>query len=597
MKKWSLNQKVYFVIFIMAVGLCSVSVIGIYQMSNINKILETITQERVVNLVRTHEIMNHFYIQIINERNYVLHATVEARAINKGYIIKRHGEMREMIESRAKVSSPEGLKDLMEFKDVYAKWTTFNDQIQKLADEGKGTEAAALISETGRKLRLEGEGILNRMNERDTKRMDDETALANKAYANAKFMVIVASISALALGLILAIFTLKSVTRVIDEIIGSLSENSNQVTAAAGQIAASSEELSQAVTEQASSLEETAASIEEMSSMVQKNASNAQEATELANGSRENANKGQQVVVNMIHAIDDINTSNKNIMVQINESNQQISEIVNVIKEIASKTKVINDIVFQTKLLSFNASVEAARAGEQGKGFAVVAEEVGSLAQMSGNAADEISVLLDNSIHKVESIVKSTQEKVEVLIKEGSVKVETGTRIAKECGDVLEEIVDSTAKVTKMTVEISTASQEQSMGVQEITRAMNQLDQVTQTNTASSEEAASAAEQLSAQATSLKGVVDLLLVTIKGGDSAQVGSSIPVRAHVPNVANVISPTSVSNVVNIKSAPKKTTPAKTVHTKAVTKTPPPPVSKKAAGSSMIPSGNDPRFEDV
>lgn len=421
MKKWSLSRKIYFVILIMALGLCSVSVIGIYQMGNINNILETITQDRVANLVRTHKIMSHFYIQIINERNYVLHETVEARETNKGHITKRNVQMKEMIEARAKVSSPEGLKDLMEFKDVYAKWTEFNSQIQELADNGKSKEAAALISETGRKLRLEGEDILKRMNDRDTKRMDDETLLANKAYSEAKYMVIVASIAALILGMTLAIMTLKSVTKTIDEVISSLSENSSQVTAAAGQIAASSEELSQSVTEQAASLEETAASIEEMSSMVQKNASNAQEATDLANGSRDNANKGQQVVVNMIHAIDDINTSNKNIMLQINESNQQISEIVNVIKEIATKTKVINDIVFQTKLLSFNASVEAARAGEQGKGFAVVAEEVGSLAQMSGNAADEISVLLDNSIHKVDSIVRSTQEKVEVLIKEGSI--------------------------------------------------------------------------------------------------------------------------------------------------------------------------------
>lgn len=574
MKKWSLSQKIYFVVFIMAIGLCSVSAIGIYQMANINRILETITKERMVNLVRTHKIMNHFYIQIINERNYVLQEKVEARATNKGYINKRHIEMKEMIESRAKVSSPEGLKDLMEFKEVYAKWSEFNEQIQKLADEGKSKEAAALISETGRKLRLEGEDILSRMNQRDTHRMDDETALASKAYEEAKFMVAISSMIALVLGVVFAIGTMKSLTKTINEVIGSLAENSTQVTAAAGQIVASSEELSQAVTEQASSLEETAASIEEMSSMVQKNASNAQEATDLADGSKKNANRGQEVVVNMIHAIDDINASNKNIMVQINESNQQISEIVNVIKEIATKTKVINDIVFQTKLLSFNASVEAARAGDQGKGFAVVAEEVGSLAQMSGNAADEISVLLENSIQKVEIIVKSTQEKVDTLIKEGNKKVETGTRIAKECGEVLDEIVDNTAKVTKMTAEISTASKEQSLGIQEITRAMNMLDQVTQTNTASSEEAASAAEQLSAQATSLKSVVDLLVVTIKGSKNTDVPNTLPRTQQL------------SNVVSLSKTIHRSSPKNVSHS-----------VKKVVGGEPLPFGNDPRFKDA
>lgn len=585
MKKWSLNAKIYFVVFIMAMGLCTVSVIGIYQMRNINLILENITKERLTNLLKTHDIMSHFYIQIINERNYVLNEKLEAREKNKGFIEKRHGEMNSMIEARKQTSSPEGLKDLVEFKGIYDKWTQFNKNIQVLTDSGREKEAAALISETGRVLRLEGEEILHRMNERDMKRMDNETKLAGETYAEAKYMVIISSLLALFFGLTLAIVTLRKVTKTIDQVINNLSDNSQQVTSAAGQIAASSEELSQAVTEQASSLEETASSIEEMSSMVQKNADNSRQATEIAGGSMNSATKGRKVVVNMMHAIDDINSSNKDIMTQINHSNDQISEIVNVIKEIESKTKVINDIVFQTKLLSFNASVEAARAGDQGKGFAVVAEEVGNLAQMSGNAANEISIMLENSIHKVEAIVRDTKEKVEVLIKEGSLKVEVGTQIARECGDVLEEIVSNTSKVTKMTDEISTACQEQSLGVQEITRAMNQLDQVTQTNSTTSEETASAAEQLSAQAVSLKSVVDLLVVTIKGGDNNQVSATMPVRKAAHS----------NNVVAFKAPAKKVMAAKTVSEKKPMTT----QYKKAVGmqGSHVPMGNDPRFEEV
>lgn len=582
MKNWSLNAKIYFIIFIMALGLGSVSAIGIYEMYSINSILEKITQERLTNLLKTHNIMSHFYIQIINERNYVLNESVEARKANKDHLVQRNQELQEMIATRKLTSSPEGLKDLEEFHGVYTKWVEFNKQIQELVDTGKSKEASALIAETGRQLRLQGEDILHRMNERDKKRMDDETKTAAATYSNAKTVVTMTSLLALGLGLTLAISTLRKVSNTIDQVINNLSENSEQVTSAAGQIAASSEELSQAVTEQAASLEETASSIEEMSSMVQKNAENSRQATDIAGGSMSSAAKGQKVVVNMINAIDDINSSNRNIMNQINHSNQQISEIVNVIKEIETKTKVINDIVFQTKLLSFNASVEAARAGEQGKGFAVVAEEVGNLAQMSGNAADEISGLLDSSIHKVEAIVKETKEKVEILIKEGSLKVEAGTQIARECGDVLEEIVSNTSKVTKMTDEISTACQEQSLGVQEITRAMNQLDQVTQTNSTTSEETASAAEQLSAQAVSLKNVVDLLVVTIKGGENTKVSVTMPkaTRRSTPP----------SNVVPLKTAAKKSAPAvKPVTTQY----------KKAVGmeGSQIPMGNDPRFEEV
>lgn len=559
----------------MSLGLGAVSVVGIYEMREINNKLESITQERLPNLRKTQEIMEHFYIQQINERNFVLFENKEKREASRALIEKRHKEMQEIIESRKKSAlSDTAIKDLADVEALYDQWKSLNIKLQNMVDNGKTSEAAIEIGESGGKIRHTAEDILGRMNKRNIEEMDKETIAAAKTYANAKYVVIVTSFLSLAFGLTLAIFILRSLSKVIDNIITNLSDNSYQVTSAAGQIAASSEELSQAVTEQASSLEETASSIEEMNSMVQKNADNSRQATDIAGSSMDSAAKGQKVVVNMMNAIGDINTSNQHIMQQINHSNQQISEIVDVIREIESKTKVINDIVFQTKLLSFNASVEAARAGEQGKGFAVVAEEVGNLAAMSGNAANEISGLLDSSIQKVESIVKETKSKVESLIKEGSLKVELGTQIAQECRDVLEEIVHNTNTVTKMTNEISTACQEQSLGVQEITRAMNQLDQVTQTNATTSEESASAAEQLSAQASSLKGVVDLLVETIKGAVNKEEVKPTP-KYSAPK-----------NVVEFKKTKPEVKPLTTQYKKVV-----------GLDHSPIPRGNDPRFEEV
>ena len=177
---------------------------------------------------------------------------------------------------------------------------------------------------------------------------------------------------------------------------------------------------------------------------------------------------------------------------------------------------MINDIVFQTKLLSFNASVEAARAGEHGKGFAVVAEEVGNLAAMSGNAAVEITMLLENSVQKVEEIAKNSQEKVGVLIAEGKSNVDAGVRIAKESGSILNEIVGSVASVSSAITEISSASQEQSQGMQEITKALGQLDQMTQQNTSNAAESAHAAEALSKEAHLLKNLILDLTKTIEG---------------------------------------------------------------------------------
>ena len=385
-----------------------------------------------------------------------------------------------------------------------------------------------------------------------------------------------------------------SLTKSLKAISDALDESSTQVSSAAGQIASSSEELSQAATEQAASLEETSASVEEMSSMISINSENAKKASENSVSSHKQAERGRQVISEMVASMSQINESNNNIMTQINASNEQMGEIVKVIQEIESKTKVINDIVFQTRLLSFNASVEAARAGEQGKGFAVVAEEVGNLAQMSGNAAKEISEMLASSIQKVESIANETKTKVDILITDGAEKVRMGTKVAEECGEVLAEIVKNVSSVSTMASEISNASLEQSKGIQEITKAMGQLDQVTQTNSATSEEAASAAEELSAQADSLKNQV-LTLVSVINGTSAPVNTGFDKKPDEPKHTTKapVNTSSSANVIHMKKPAPKKAAVKVAATAA-------PAMKKAANSGTkdgVPSYDHPGFEEV
>ena len=400
-----------------------------------------------------------------------------------------------------------------------------------------------------------------------------------------------------AIGLIFSLYFSNALTKTLKAISDALDESSSQVSSAAGQIASSSEELSQAATEQAASLEETSASVEEMSSMISINSENAKKASENSVASHKQAERGRQVVSEMVQSMAQINDSNNNIMSQINASNEQMSEIVKVIQEIETKTKVINDIVFQTKLLSFNASVEAARAGEQGKGFAVVAEEVGNLAQMSGNAAKEISEMLASSINKVESIAHETKSKVDVLITDGAEKVRQGTKVAEECGEVLAEIVGNVSSVSTMASEISNASLEQSKGIQEITKAMGQLDQVTQTNSATSEEAASAAEELSAQADSLKNQV-LTLVAVINGTSAPVNTtSFDKKPNQPTQTKK-APVNTSASTNVIHMKKPATPAAKKPAAKVTASA--PAMKKASGSGIkdgLPSYDHPGFEEV
>lgn len=212
-------------------------------------------------------------------------------------------------------------------------------------------------------------------------------------------------------------------------------------------------DLSSRTEQQAAALQQTAASMEELSSTVKQNADNARQANQLAVTASEVAQRGGSAVGEVVSTMQGISASSR-----------KISDIVG----------VIDSIAFQTNILALNAAVEAARAGEQGKGFAVVASEVRALAQRSAHAAKEIKDLIEDSVKKVA---------------EGSEQVE-------RAGSTMEEIVTSVARVTDIMGEISAATVEQSSGIEQINRAVNQMDGVTQQNAVLVEEAGRAAEEL-----------------------------------------------------------------------------------------------------
>ncbi|WP_413577771.1 methyl-accepting chemotaxis protein [Bdellovibrio sp. HCB290] len=270
-------------------------------------------------------------------------------------------------------------------------------------------------------------------------------------------------------GLLFSTSLASSLNRISTNISGAAEE-----TAQGGaHLAAASSQLSESATEAAASLEETVASIEELSSMVKLNTSHAQEANTLSKNSRESAEKGAQEIERLISAMNDIAQGSK-----------KIEEII----------KVIDDIAFQTNLLALNASVEAARAGEQGKGFAVVADAVRSLAQKSAESAKGINDLIKENVHKSEH----------------------GAVIANNSGVVLKEILTSIKKVAELNSEISAGSSEQFIGIGQISSTMNQLDQATQGNAASSEEVAASSEKMSDQALVLKGIISELQALVHG---------------------------------------------------------------------------------
>jgi methyl-accepting chemotaxis protein len=239
--------------------------------------------------------------------------------------------------------------------------------------------------------------------------------------------------------------------------ISEIKASAAEVTNASAEISTSTTDLSQRTEEQAASLEETSASMEEISATVKKNAENAQVANQSAANTREVAERGGQVVAKAVEA-----------MAKIEDSSRKISDIIGVIDEIAR----------QTNLLALNAAVEAARAGEAGRGFAVVASEVRSLAQRASQAAKDIKDLITNS--------------------NGQVK--EGVDLVNRAGASLSEIVDSIKKVAEIVSDIANATSEQSAGIEQVGKALTQMDEVTQQNSALVEENAATAKTLEHQA-------------------------------------------------------------------------------------------------
>jgi methyl-accepting chemotaxis protein len=246
----------------------------------------------------------------------------------------------------------------------------------------------------------------------------------------------------------------------LSEIVTAIKQATDAISTASQEIAQGNQDLSGRTEEQASSLEETASSMEQLTGTVKQNAENARQANELAGSAQVVAEKGGAVVAQVVQT-----------MGAIHKSSSKISDIIG----------VIDSIAFQTNILALNAAVEAARAGEQGRGFAVVATEVRSLAQRSAAAAKEIKGLISDSVEKVQS----------------------GTRLVDQAGHTMEDVVASIGRVAKIMNDIAAASHEQSSGIEQVSRAITQMDEVTQQNAALVEQAAAAAESLEEQARAL----------------------------------------------------------------------------------------------
>ncbi|MEN1758944.1 methyl-accepting chemotaxis protein [Anoxynatronum sibiricum] len=509
--KWYYNMKLGtkmisgFIIVALIAGL--IGFLGIVNIRTIDDLDTQLYETMTVPLGEMAVILDSYQRMRSNVKDIILSDSAADISEYERLVQVRNQEFTTNLDSyETTLFSEEGRRLLQEVRTLKGDYDRIMTEVIRMARAGQDREAYALMQGT------EAAAIRSTL-ENDLYRMMDikveaaaSTAAGNTATANAATVqTIIILVIAILISIGLGVFISNSIKKPInlmvvasekmadgdlnvdidintlDEIgtlanaFSRMAENVNdamqdinsaadQVSAGSSQVADSSQQLSQGATEQASSVEEITASMEELASQTNQNAVNATEASNMAGQAQKDAEAGNNRMKEMLVSMD-----------EINESSNKISKII----------KVIDEIAFQTNILALNAAVEAARAGQHGKGFAVVAEEVRNLAARSANAAKETTEMIEGSIQKVS----------------------TGTNIANETAKALENIVKGVADATQLVQQIATASNEQASGIEQVNEAIMQVSQVTQTNSATSEEAAAASEELSSQAQLLKDAV------------------------------------------------------------------------------------------
>jgi len=521
------SSRLYLGFGLLLVLLLGIAVFSYTRLSSLNDNVNFLVSDRYAKTVLVDSISNNVNLIARAVRNVALSTDESVISQEMDRIKKAREESNATLQKLGDVIPSEEGKALMAaLKQSSVEYYVEQENLLSLLAKGNADEARKLIFGAMRTKQAAMFGALKQLSDYQRALMDETVAESQETYRHACVLLTIVSAVAFALSLIAALLITRSIIRQLGgepdyamsiasdiasgnlarsitirpgdqtsliasirvmrnrlaEIVGQVRAGTDTIATASGQIASGNLDLSSRTEQQASSLEETASAMEELTSTVKQNADNARQANQLAVSASEVAVAGGSVVSQVVETMGSINASSK--------------KIVDIIS-------VIDGIAFQTNILALNAAVEAARAGEQGRGFAVVATEVRNLAQRSASAAKEIKSLIDNSV----------------------TQVDTGSKLVAQAGSTMEDVVNSVKRVTDIVGEITSASQEQSEGIEQINLAITQMDEVTQQNAALVEEAAAAAQSMQEQANKLSEVVSVFKLDPKKRVESQVQSS------------------------------------------------------------------------
>jgi len=474
MNNWTIGKRITFgfaLIIALVAGLAITSFIMLRQARLEAKTLVKDAMPATIAMAEVHHRSDQIQLDVLRT---MLAKTPEERNKWEEEVAAKSAENQKFMDDYEKnIHLAEDRGMFQELAAARANYKSARDSLFALCDAGKSDEAIAYNISNFRPSYTAYSAIVDKMASWNTDNAKKSGDRSDQAVQRANFITTLLSLAVVVAGIIFAALLVQGLRRVLTRMALVLDESSNQSVAAAGQVSASSQSLAEGASEQASSLEETSSSLEEMAAMTKRNAENARQANDIAKEAREAANKGVGDMQTMAAAMEAIKVSSD---------------------DIAKIIKTIDEIAFQTNILALNAAVEAARAGEAGMGFAVVADEVRNLAQRSAQAAKETA-------GKIEGAITRTGQ---------------GVEISGKVGAVLNDIMTKVRQVDELVTEVAGASREQTDGITQINSAVGQMDKVTQSNAASAEETAAAAEELNSQAEIMKQSVGELLALVGG---------------------------------------------------------------------------------
>jgi methyl-accepting chemotaxis protein len=372
--------------------------------------------------------------------------------------------------------SPKVVKELQDINDSWAGLKKLAISLLSITPEQKmgGYE----------KLVMAGEDLSKKIDNL----VEDHKSISDKKFDKIFLIQVTVITISLIFTILMLIYFTKTFLRKIFQSFGDIEDFTKDLSSQSESIHKCSNIVNSNSKDLAQSMEETMSAITELTQITRLNEENTEKSRISSNSCSTQATYGKEVVDMLMKSIQLINEANRKLSVQIEQGNHEFKKILELVNGISSETSIINDIVFQTKLLSFNASVEAARAGESGKGFSVVAEEVGSLAVMSGNSAQKISGILQHSQKTIEEIITNNASKTEVILKECQSKVEQGLGFAKKCGESFESIYHDVQNVDSIIKQLASSSKEQTSGINMINNSMMNVNSACRQNEISAHE-------------------------------------------------------------------------------------------------------------